>query len=74
MILRLLGTVGIDRLLLLQVGAVSEVFVQVSGAPQECQNYIKDVRLMRRGPLEDEGISFERRRPAAAGNGAAAAA
>jgi cation diffusion facilitator CzcD-associated flavoprotein CzcO len=36
------------------------------------QNYLKDVRLMRRGPLEDEGIRFERRRPAVAGNGVAA--
>jgi len=27
------------------------------------QNYIKDVRLMRRGPLVDEGMSFQRRSP-----------
>jgi len=29
------------------------------------QNYLRDVRLMRRGPLEDEGITFQRRQPAA---------
>jgi cation diffusion facilitator CzcD-associated flavoprotein CzcO len=29
------------------------------------QNYLRDVRLMRRGPLEDEGITFRRREPAA---------
>jgi cation diffusion facilitator CzcD-associated flavoprotein CzcO len=29
------------------------------------QNYIRDVALMRRGPLEDEGITFTRRAPAA---------
>ncbi|TQN42612.1 cation diffusion facilitator CzcD-associated flavoprotein CzcO [Blastococcus colisei] len=28
------------------------------------QNYLRDVRLMRRGPLEDEGMTFQRRVPA----------
>jgi cation diffusion facilitator CzcD-associated flavoprotein CzcO len=28
------------------------------------QNYIRDVRLMRRGPLADEGMTFQRRVPA----------
>ncbi|CAA9220946.1 MAG: Monooxygenase EthA (EC [uncultured Blastococcus sp.] len=28
------------------------------------QNYIRDVQLMRRGPLDDEGMSFQRRVPA----------
>ncbi len=27
------------------------------------QNYVRDVRLMRRGPLEDEGMTFQRRVP-----------
>lgn len=44
---------------------MSEASVQVSTAPQKYQNYIKDVRLMRRRPLEDEGITFRR-----AGSGA----
>jgi hypothetical protein len=29
------------------------------------QNYIRDVRLMRRGPLDDEGMTFQRRSTAA---------
>ena len=29
------------------------------------QNYIRDVRLMRRGPLEDEGMTFQRPAPSA---------
>jgi cation diffusion facilitator CzcD-associated flavoprotein CzcO len=28
------------------------------------QNYLRDVRLMRRGPLDDEGMTFQPRRPA----------
>jgi cation diffusion facilitator CzcD-associated flavoprotein CzcO len=28
------------------------------------QNYLRDVRMMRRGPLEDQGITFTRRQPA----------
>ena len=28
------------------------------------QNYVRDVRLMRRGPLDDEGMTFQRRVPA----------
>jgi hypothetical protein len=39
MILRLLGTVRVERLLLLQVRGASEVFVQVDDAPQKFQNY-----------------------------------
>jgi monooxygenase len=27
------------------------------------QNYLRDVRLMRRGPLDDEGMTFQRRTP-----------
>jgi monooxygenase len=29
------------------------------------QNYIRDVQLMRRGPLDDEGMTFQRRSTAA---------
>ena len=29
------------------------------------QNYIRDVQLMRRGPLDDEGMTFQRRPPPA---------
>jgi monooxygenase len=29
------------------------------------QNYIRDVRLMRSGPLEDEGMTFQRPAPSA---------
>jgi monooxygenase len=29
------------------------------------QNYLRDVQLMRRGPLDDEGMTFQPRRPAA---------
>ncbi|MCF6508290.1 NAD(P)/FAD-dependent oxidoreductase [Blastococcus sp. MG754426] len=31
------------------------------------QNYLRDVAMMRRGPLEDEGMTFQPRVPAAAG-------
>ncbi len=36
------------------------------------QNYLRDVALMRRGPLEDEGMTFQRRQPAASTGKAAA--
>ena len=36
------------------------------------QNYLRDVALMRRGPLEDEGMTFQRRQPAASTERAAA--
>jgi monooxygenase len=36
------------------------------------QNYIRDVALMRRGPLEDEGMTFQRRVPATTAERAAA--
>ena len=35
------------------------------------QNYIRDVRLMRRGPLDDEGMTFQRPARAAAERDAA---
>ena len=42
--------------------SVTKLPKQGSRAPWRLyQNYIKDVRLMRRGPLEDEGITFQRR-------------
>jgi monooxygenase len=36
------------------------------------QNYLRDVQLMRRGPLDDEGMTFQPRRPAASTGKAAA--
>ena len=36
------------------------------------QNYLRDVRLMRRGPLDDEGMTFQPRRSAASTGKAAA--
>ena len=37
--------------------------MQVGERLEKFQSDIEDVRLMRRGPLDDEGISFQRRAP-----------
>jgi hypothetical protein len=48
-------------LLLLQVRWPFGGNVLVTEAAEMFQNYLRDVRMMRRGPLEDEGITFQRR-------------
>ena len=48
--------------------------MQVIGAPQKYQDHLEDVRLLRRGPLEDEGITFRRRDSSARRQRAEAAA
>ncbi|RBY82933.1 FAD-containing monooxygenase EthA [Geodermatophilus sp. TF02-6] len=54
--------------------SLSALPTQGSRAPWRLhQNYVRDLLLMRRGPLEDEGVRFARRQPARAAEEVAAA-